>query len=185
MPKRGSAAPAVDPTDHRSFPEPPPLTMVVGIDPGDTHCGIAVARVTYDHDKDEGRVELTRAEERLPNDCADLLASWLLEGWVDAVALERFNLDPSKALVQSGSSMDTSQLIGVLTYITRLANRGRRDAGKPEVVLSMQGREIKKSIRAQAKARGIDLIPASADHPRDAQLHAIYYAGKEVLRWGA
>lgn len=172
------------PETPRWYPEPSELTMVVGIDPGDVHCGIAVARVTYDDATHVAQVEMTRAEEHLPDDCADLLASWLLEGWVGAVAVERFSLYGSTAKSQIGSQMETAQLIGILRYVTRLANRGRRDAGQPEVAFALQGADIKKGIRAQAKARAIDLIPASADHARDAQLHAVYYAGREVLGWG-
>jgi len=188
MPKRAATRPSpssgTSAWGDRSFPEPPALTMVVGIDPGDVHCGVAVARVTYDDATHEGQVKLTRAEEYGPDDCADHLASWLLEGWVGAVAVERFSLYGDKAGAQVGSQMQTAQLIGVLRYVTRLANRGRRDAGQPEVPFVLQGADIKKGIRNQARARGIDLIPASADHARDAQLHAVYFAGREVLGWG-
>lgn len=161
----------------------PKVTFVVGIDPGDVHCGIAVARIDQPR-PGEGTITLLRAEEHDPDACADLLAAWLLEGWVDAVAVERFSLYGDKAGAQVGSQMATAQLIGILRYVTRLANRGRRDAGAAEVPFILQGADIKKGIRAQAKARSIDLIPASADHARDAQLHAVYYAGREVLGWG-
>jgi hypothetical protein len=195
MPKRASGAavaarPAPEPPAHsmdtwgRSFPEPPPAAYVVGIDPGDVHCGMAVVRTSYDDATREGRVEVARAEEFDPDSCADHLAAWLLEGWVDAVAVERFSLYGDKVGAQVGSQMQTAQLIGVLRYVTRLANRGRRDVGRPEVTFALQGADIKKGIRAQARARDIPLIPASADHARDAQLHGIYFAGRHVLGWG-
>lgn len=176
------AAPAEEPAARWPQLETGPV-FVVGIDPGDEHCGVAVVSVTWS--PTEGGVILPRrAVELAPDDCADHLASWLLEGWVDAVAVERFSLYGDRASAQIGSQMETAQLIGVLRYVTRLANRGRRDAGQPEVPFALQGADVKKGIRAQAKARGIELIPASADHPRDAQLHAVYYGGREVLRWG-
>jgi hypothetical protein len=169
----------------RSCPQPPARTMILGIDPGDVHCGIATARASYDDATREGRVELIRSLERTPGDCVDLVAAWCLEGWVDAVAVERFTLYGDKAQLQTGSEMLTAQTIGALRYMVKLCNRGRRDAGQPEIPFHLQGADIKKSMRAQCKARGIDLIPSPADHERDAQYHALHYAMRFVLGWGS
>jgi hypothetical protein len=168
----------------RSFPEPPEKTMILGIDPGDVHCGIATARASYDDATREGRIEVIRSLERTPGDCVDLVAAWCLEGWVDAVAIERFTLYGDKAQLQTGSEMLTAQTIGALRYVIRLCNRERRDNGLREIPVHLQGADLKKSMRAQCKARGIDLIPAPADHERDAQLHSVAYAMRYVLGWG-
>lgn len=168
----------------RSFPEPPEKAMIIGVDPGDIHCGIATARISYDDATHEGRIEVVRSLERGPDECVDLVAAWCLEGWVDAVAIERFTLYGDKAQQQTGSEMLTAQTIGALRYVIRLCNRERRDQGLPEIAVHLQGADIKKATRAHAKARSIDLIPAPADHERDAQLHAIHYGARFVLGWG-
>lgn len=168
----------------RSFPQPPAKTMVVGIDPGDVHCGIATVRASYDDATHEGTIEPIRCLERTPDECVDLVAAWCLEGWVDAVAIERWTLYGDKAQEQVGSEMLTAQTIGALRYMLRLCNRERRDNGLREIAVHLQGADIKKATRAQAKARQIGLIPAPADHERDAQLHAIHYSARFVLGWG-
>lgn len=144
---------------------------VVAIDPGDVHCGMALGIVST-----SGQFICTRAWEATPNECADEVAGWLLAGELQAVVVERFSLYADKAATQVGSSFPTAELIGVLKYLVRVAGSAS---------IAIQGADIKKSMRAQLAARGIKLLPAEADHARDAQLHLWHYAGRELMGWGA
>lgn len=144
---------------------------VVAIDPGDVHCGMALGVVST-----SGQFIVTRAWEATPEECADEVAGWLLAGELATVVVERFNLYADQAQTQIGSSFPTAELIGVLRFLVRTA-------GSAELVL--QGADIKKSMRAQLAARGIKLLPAAADHARDAQLHLWHHAGRRLLGWGA
>lgn len=144
---------------------------VVAIDPGDVHCGMALGIVST-----SGQFVCTRAWEATPGECADEVAGWLLAGELQAVVVERFSLYADKAATQVGSSFPTAELIGVLKYLVRVAGSAS---------IAIQGADIKKSMRAQLAARGIKLLPAEADHARDAQLHLWHYAGRELMGWGA
>jgi hypothetical protein len=144
---------------------------VIAIDPGDVHCGMALGIVSTN-----GQFSCVRAWEATPDECADEVAGWLLAGELAAVVVERFSLYADKAATQVGSTMPTAELIGILKYLVRVA-------GNASLVL--QGADIKKSMRSQLKARGIKLLPAEADHARDAQLHLWYHAGRNYLGWGA
>lgn len=144
---------------------------VIAVDPGDAHCGMAEG-LTHSN----GQFEVVRAWELAPDDCADYVAGWLLSGELEALVVERFSLYADKASQQVGSQMETAQLIGVLKYLVRVAGNAK---------LAMQGADIKRSMRAQLKARGISLLPAEADHARDAQLHLWHWVGREKMGWGA
>lgn len=143
---------------------------VVAIDPGDVHCGMALGVAST-----SGQFIVTRAWEATPDECADEVAGWLLAGELKAVVVERFSLYADQAQTQVGSSFPTVELIGVLKYLVRVAG---------SALLVTQGADIKKSMRAQLRARNIKLLPAEADHARDAQLHLWHYAGKELMGWG-
>lgn len=146
-------------------------SAVVAIDPGDVHCGMALGIVST-----SGQFQCVRAWEATPDECADEVAGWLLAGELQAVVVERFSLYADKAATQTGSTMPTAELVGVLKYLVRVAGGA---------LLAVQGADIKKSMRAQLKARGVALLPAEADHARDAQLHLWHWAGRNLLGWGA
>ena len=143
---------------------------VIAVDPGDVHCGMAEG-IT----KTNGQFLVVRAWEATPDECADYVAGWLLSGELEALVVERFSLYADKATQQIGSEFETAQLIGVLKYLVRVAGNAK---------LAMQGADIKRSMRAQLKARKIELLPAEADHARDAQLHLWHYVGRNMMGWG-
>jgi len=152
---------------------------VIAIDPGDVHCGMALGVTGTD-----GTFACVQAWEATPDECADYVAGWLLSGELEALVIEKFNLYGDKAKEQIGSDFPTVQLIGVLKYLVRVAGIQAEQDGRYRARLAMYGADTKKSLRAQLKARGIALLPAEADHARDAQLHLWHYAGAEKMGWG-
>ena len=152
---------------------------VIAVDPGDVHCGMALG-ITGPG----GQFDVVRAWEATPDDCADYVASWLLSGELEALVVEKFSLYADKAQAQIGSQMETAQLIGVLRYLVRIAGLEAGKQGRACATLAMYGADTKKSMRAQLRARGIALLPASADHARDAQLHLWHWVGEHKMGWG-
>lgn len=155
---------------------------VIAIDPGDVHCGMALG-ITKEGDG-EREFEVVKAWETDPDDCADYVASWLLSGELEALVIEKFNLYADKAEAQVGSDFPTVQLIGVLKYLVRVHNLDAEKNGRRCAKLAMYGADTKKSMRNQLRARGIKLLPAEADHARDAQLHLWHWVGAEKMGWG-
>jgi len=152
---------------------------VIAIDPGDVHCGMALG-ITGTN----GQFACIKAWEATPDECADYVAGWLLSGELEALVIEKFNLYADKAKEQIGSEFPTVQLIGVLRYLVRVAGLEADKQGRYRARLAMYGADTKKSLRAQLQARKIALLPAEADHARDAQLHLWHYAGAEKMGWG-
>lgn len=155
---------------------------VIAIDPGDVHCGMALGILTEQDGKRE--FDVVKAWESDPDECADYVASWLVSGELAALVVEKFNLYADKAEAQIGSEFPTVQLIGVLKYLVRVANLEAEKQGRLCASLAMYGADTKKSMRNQLRARGITLLPAEADHARDAQLHLWHYVGAEKMGWG-
>jgi hypothetical protein len=98
-----------------------------------------------------------------------------------AIAVEKFQLYSDKAMDQVGSEMLTSQLIGVLNYLVRVHNEfvaGVEDK-TPEhlarVELWSEGAHVKKAIRAQLQARGIDRVGKVGSHTGDAEEQGWYH----------
>lgn len=138
---------------------------LVAVDPGDVHVGMAVFV-----EEEDGTPHCAWAEEYTPDDCADYVAGGLYRGEIGVLVVERFTLYADKALAQVGSQMETSELIGVLKYLVRVHNQyvlgdskatirstGAGDPWRGEPVrMWIQGADIKKAIRAQMQARGIE-----------------------------
>lgn len=159
----------------------PGTDRLVAIDPGEVHVGWAEFC-----EENDGTPVCFNSEEITPDECADRVAAMLFQGDVAHLVVERFTLYADKALAQSGSEMLTSELIGVLRYLVRVHNVGAASAlpGSPwtaqECRLYIQGADIKKGIRAQMKARGIERIGPVGSHHGDAEEHGWY----RILRGG-
>lgn len=147
---------------------------LVAIDPGDVHVGWAEFC-----EENDGETVCFNAEELTPDECADRVAGMLFRGDITYLVVERFTLYADKALAQVGSEMQTSELIGVLKYLVRVHNEGR--AGEPGdpwggggCRMWIQGADIKKPIRAQMEARGIERATPVGSHHGDAEEHGWY-----------
>lgn len=153
----------------------PGRESLVAIDPGDVHVGWA--EFCEEHN---GEVVCFNAEEITPDECADRVARRLFRGEIRYLVVERFTLYADKALAQVGSEMQTSELIGVLKYLVRVNNEGAAKEGeddpwsKTRCTMYIQGADIKKPIRAQMEARGIERTTPVGSHHGDAEEHGWY-----------
>lgn len=142
--------------------------MMLAIDPGDVHVGVA------EFIRIDGIWTCTWAHEYTP----DTFLPWFVEGirsgkW-ERVLLESWKLFPEAAKLYVGSDMPTSRLIGAIKAIAAFcAPEGAWFDEAPKVIL--QDPQIKvptrsmlrrRKLRSVAKILGIPL-----DHAADAELH--------------
>ena len=136
--------------------------VVLAVDPGDVHCGVAVfvagaCRWTGEMGQDD-------------------LMDWLGVGaalyapgalaW-DAIVCESFKLYPGKASAQSWSTMATVEMIGKLREYCR---------HRPGTEFVLQPASIKKGSAARLRAHGVVLTSrGSGGHAKDAELHGWHY----------
>lgn len=135
--------------------------LVVAVDPGDKHVGIAWWR-----SRNGERVAETHTAE-LAVGAVEKLLEVGDEGAV-VLVIEEFRLYPGKDKPQAYSQMETSEMIGALKYVAR-------KLGVPAVE---QGAYIKNPTRRQLRARGIVQVGDTV-HAKDAELHLIHYCLKE------
>ncbi len=134
-------------------------TYVLAVDPGDRHVGFAewwtgeLSIRCWEEDA-AGAVDSVR---RLIRNTQD---SWCYD---IALVVEAFQLYGDRAAAQIGSAMETSQMIGAL----------KLTADQLGVEFVGQGALVKAAMRAQMKARGIQL--RGSTHARDAGLHLGHY----------
>jgi hypothetical protein len=135
------------------------MTVMLAVDPGDEHCGMAVF---VDR-------ECRWTGEMRPEGLYDWLSTgaalWAREKlrW-DVIVVEEFRLYPGAAATQTWSSFGTVEVIGVLKEY------GRRE----NVAVVMQPASAKKPVRAILKAKGVKL-KGRGDHAKDAELHGWHY----------
>lgn len=130
---------------------------VIGIDPGEVHCGFAI--VTTEHDGWHSRI----AGERTPQELYSLVLECVLLPNVEWV-VESFRLYPWKAQQQGFSQLRVVETIGVLRYLL-----GER--------MIEQSASIKKTANALLRARGMAPLAVTSGvggHAKDAELHAWY-----------
>jgi len=136
--------------------------VVLAIDPGDPHCGLA--RFV------DG--ECVAAAEFKPERMLGLLELWFTESKIDKVVCEEWRLYGQFAATQSGSTMPTVEVIGVIRWLCR----------RWGVELIMQAALVKVPIQRILKAHGVKLQSwGHGDHAKDAELHGYRYLLKE--RW--
>lgn len=133
--------------------------MIVAIDPGDKHVGMAVSPL-------DGALAWTCS----PDECIDWL--WDVERGITHLVVEDFMLYPWLAGKQSFSQFDTPKLIGKIELVAA------RVLG---VEVTFQTATIKKPTFGIMKSRGVSL---SGDiHAKDAQAHLYYYRQRANLAW--
>lgn len=150
------------------------MSVLLAVDPGDVHVGLALFTYGPDADGDEA-ADCTRAWETDPATAIDLIASWLLNYQIDTLVVEEFRLYPGKAKQLTGSTMPTCELIGQIKWAHRLDARRRRDlvcdAGDTMDRLDDAGKTRIKAYREAAaevgRNAGVDLIlqPAAIQEP--------------------
>lgn len=100
-------------------------TSLIAVDPGDRHVGVAFF-TTEEPDPWTGEGSrgwyCADVQEFEPDEFADALAETLLAGELDTLVVETFRLYGDRAIEQTGSQFETSQLIGVLKYLVRINN---------------------------------------------------------------
>jgi hypothetical protein len=92
---------------------------LIAIDPGDRYVGVAF--FTEDPDEEHGWY-CADAQEFDPREFEDGFAESIVNNEYDYVVIERFRLYKDKAMLQTGSEFETSQLIGALKFIVRKHN---------------------------------------------------------------
>jgi hypothetical protein len=146
------------------------MEMLVAVDPGGVHVGVAVFK------KKQRGWTCDWAGEMTPVLFEDWLAEKLHNGEIEILVVEEWKLFADKAAQQIGSHMETSQLIGSIKYIVRTA-----DLHWPskQLKLEWQSPNIKIPTRSVLRARGIKstakVLKVSGDHASDAELHGYHY----------
>lgn len=146
------------------------MQSIIAIDPGGSHCGVAVFVIVMDEDGNL-HLECRLTTEHTPESMFDSIRVWgALHGnsklGFDVMVVESFRLYPEKMASLAWSTLRTVEVIGVL--------RERcRQEGVPFV---LQPASIKKATDGQLKARGILLkSKGSGGHAKDAELHGWHY----------
>ncbi|QOC55735.1 RuvC-like resolvase [Gordonia phage Archimedes] len=123
----------------------------ISTDPGGEHVGMAF----WEDDR------LVDCDEYDP-----LAAMLILDSWEPAtLVIEEFRLYPSKAKTLTGSTMETAQLIGAMTWW----------AFQHNAFVYMQPAAIKTPTLAYARKHEIQLTTDKGGHAKDAHTHGIHY----------
>lgn len=131
---------------------------LIGIDPGDTHVGMAIYSEIING--------MVTAWEATPGECIVWIEQNLKAE--DTLIVEEFRLYPDKAGAQGYSQMKTPELIGVLRYL----------CAKIGAQWVQQGAGIKKATLAILKAKGVVSLAVknkAGNHAKDAELHLWYH----------
>lgn len=132
----------------------------ISFDPGDVHVGVAVF--------DQGRC--VQCMEQTPLGSLKMLLGLLKDKELDHVVIERYQLYPNKAMLQSGSDMLTSQLIGAMRALAWLY----------DVPVTIQQAALKKPTEALIRRRKIERLSfGEGDHARDAESHGYAYLWRD------
>lgn len=174
----------------------PHVETLLAIDPGDVHVGMALfTKDRTDQDTGYGPWRCRTAYERGWADGLDEVAMLMIDGLLDHLVVERFQLYPDLAQEQAGSDMLTSQWIGAATWLVHanedhlLRHRKARDLAKRldcdptglgcsirirHVEYALQQAAIKKPITGVLRARKIASMARrnkTGGHAQDAELH--------------
>lgn len=137
------------------------VVQILAIDPGDVHVGWA-------HGVIMAGKWYVKSGEWTPEETVARVQAKLGNG-IDELVVEKFVLYADKAAAQTWSAMKTPELIGKLKLLAELS----------EVEVVEQGAYIKKPVKAQMKARGIETSGGKGGHANDAILHLWYRILKE------
>lgn len=149
--------------------------LLLAVDPGDEHVGVAW------FDKQGDAWGCVYVEEMTPEQFRGYIGPALRSGFFRWFVLESFALYGDKALQQTGSEMETAQLIGVCKYVVEEVNRESHlnPSMDREVELVMQQPSIKKAVFAILARKKYqftaDRMKVPAQHVRDAEVHGIRF----------
>ena len=121
------------------------------IDPGGVHVGMA----WWDDD------QLTDCDEYTPMEAMLAIGNYK----PSLLVIEEFRLYPSKAKTLTGSSMETAQLIGAMTWWA--------DCNSARVHL--QPAAIKTPTLAYARNHNLEITTDKGGHAKDAHIHGIQW----------
>lgn len=147
------------------------MKALFAIDPGDKHVGVAFFTYRFRG----GDVWRWSCDDAYQLDAQQFLRHWLPHPTdtaalgFDTIVVEQFNLYPDKANAQTGSQMETAQMIGAIKQRYQDTN----------INLVFQPASIQTATAAICKARGINLYPMGP-HARSAQLHGWYHILKTL-----
>lgn len=147
---------------------------LVSVDPGGEHVGVAV----FGKNTRRGGWECLSAIEMTPIQFEDWLSEHMALSTLDILVVEEWKLFGSKALAQTGSAMETPQLIGVIKYIHRMCKGTKGRWPRPDVELHFQPPTIKVATKSVLKNRGLQSMAKrlkSGGHALDAELHGYHH----------
>jgi hypothetical protein len=179
MPKKAAVAAARAEADRRGRCYDLGTKLMVAIDPGDVHVGFAVFAQDGEHPACAYAMEVT------PDEATRRVHGMLARNELAVVCYERFALYADKAMSQVGSEMLTPEMIGVIKYLVAVHNEHadgvEKSAWAPDrIELWSEGAHVKKAIRAQLKARGIDRVGTVGSHSGDAEEQGWYWLYKKA-----
>ena len=141
------------------------IERICAVDPGGEHVGVAIFARGAD-----SNWRCQRAAEYTPADFEDWFSQEITYGEFRVVVVEEFRLYPDKARAQTGSTMPTAELIGVIKYVVRMFG------GDTKLVL--QPAAIKVPTRSLLREHGIKSVAKklkAGGHAADAELHGWCY----------
>lgn len=140
--------------------------MLISLDPGNVHCGIAAWKCG-----DEGW-HCDWAVEREPDRCVDLIKTLIEEGSAHEIVMEGFWLRSGKmALRQAGSAFEVVEVIGTIRNLCRW-NGISFDKISPGVTAATRKRVIAAGYKPVAYGQG--------DHAIDAEMVGIAHLRLKV-----
>jgi hypothetical protein len=146
------------------------LQSLIAIDPGETHCGVALFTISM-NEQGEPECDCTLTTEHTPEGLFDHLKVWgamrgNAKGTFDVMVVESFRLYPEKMSSLAYSELRTVEVIGAL----------RERCRQESVAFVTQPASVKKATEGQLRARGIALKSrGSGGHAKDAELHGWHY----------
>lgn len=150
------------------------LWNLCAVDPGGEHVGVSMFAQAQDRSW-----QCIWAGEFSPIEFEDWLSEAMIKAEIDELVVETWRLFPDKAMLQTGSDMPTSQLIGAMRYIWRMTcNIGTRWPA-PDVEWYWQDPTIKVPTRSMLRNRGIKsmskFLKIPNDHASDSELHGYHH----------
>lgn len=147
---------------------------LVSVDPGGEHVGVAV----FGKSTRRGGWVCVWAGEMTPVEFEDWLAEHSIHSGLDILVVEEWRLFADKAAAQTGSAMETSQLIGAIRFIHRSTKDIAVRWPRPEVELHFQSPAIKTPTRSMLRNRKIESVAKrlrAGGHALDAELHGYHH----------
>lgn len=145
------------------------MGLILSIDPGDRHVGMAMFRDRIP------KPTCLWAAEVTPVECMLLVRDWVEDSVLDLIVVEEYRLYPWELDSQAWSDLPTARMIGAIQAIAWLWNEDR------PVPIHMVPASAKDPMRAQLRPRKIELHYVKgpdgkrSGHADDAQLHGWHY----------